>query len=367
MGSRKPRKRATISDVALLAGVSISTVSRVINHEDPSQMRDVTRDRVLDAMAALDYTPVKAARDLRRRRTHVLALLVPDISNPFFSLLARGVEAAGFRVGYSTLICDSNNSKDEERQHMSALLRQNVDGVILVPVGRPDLAGLERMERSEVPVVTADRRIPGIPHVEADNAGGSRELAKRLVALGHRQVAYLGGPEDVSTAEDRLQGFLDGLAEGGVAPVAVRRGDFTYDSGVSLGTEILRDEHPDAVVAGNDLMAIGVLHAAAAAGRRVPEDLGVAGFDDIQWAALVRPRLTTVRVPFLEIGQCSARALVARIMSYDDAVEPTCLPVSLVIGDSTCAARAREDATGVSPGERFRKRGDRTSRGGSGA
>jgi DNA-binding LacI/PurR family transcriptional regulator len=173
--------------------------------------------------------------------------------------------------------------------------------------------------------------------VEADNAGGSRALAECLVGLGYRRIAYLGGPQEVSTAEDRLQGFFEGLAEGDTAPTAVRRGDFTYDSGVSLGTEILRDKHLDAVVAGNDLMAIGVLHAAIAAGRRVPEDLGVAGFDDIQWAALARPRLTTVRVPFLEIGQSAARVLVARILSYDAAAEPTRLPVSLVIGDSTCA------------------------------
>ncbi|MCX6093323.1 MAG: LacI family DNA-binding transcriptional regulator [Candidatus Bipolaricaulota bacterium] len=337
MNRRELRKRATIRDVALRAGVSISTVSRVINHKDSSQMRDSTRERVVDAMTALDYTPVKAARDLRRRRTHVVALLVPDISNPFFSLLARGVEAAGSKVGYSTLICDSNNSEDEEQQHMSILLRQNVDGVILVPVGRPDRASLERLDRSNIPVVTADRRAPGIPHVEADNTGGSRDLAKCLLGLGYRRVAYLGGPQEVSTAEDRLQGFLDGLAEGGAAPVAVRRGDFTYDSGVSLGTEILRDRRLDAVVAGNDLMAIGVLHAAIAVGRRVPEDLGVAGFDDIQWAALVRPRLTTVRVPFLEIGQCAARALVALILSREGAEEQTRLPVSLVIGDSTCA------------------------------
>jgi DNA-binding LacI/PurR family transcriptional regulator len=337
MNRREPRKRATIRDVALRAGVSISTVSRVINPKDSSQMRDATRERVIDAMAALDYTPVKAARDLRRRRTHVVALLVPDISNPCFSLLARGVEAAGFKVGYSTLICDTNNSRDEERQYMSVLLRQNVDGVILVPVGRPDRASLDRLERSNIPVVTADRRVPGIPHVEADNAGGSRDLAKCLGSLGYRRIAYLGGPEEVSTAEDRLQGFVEGLAEGDTAPTAVRRGDFTYDSGVSLGTEILRDKHLDAVVAGNDLMAIGVLHAAMAAGRRVPEDLGVAGFDDIQWAALARPRLTTVRVPFLEIGQSAARVLVARILSYDAAAEPTRLPVSLVIGDSTCA------------------------------
>ncbi len=339
MNRREPRKRATIRDVALRAGVSISTVSRVINPKDSSQMRDTTRERVVDAMAALDYTPVKAARDLRRRRTHVVALLVPDISNPFFSLLARGVEAAGFKVGYSTLICDTNNSGDEERQYMSVLLRQNVDGVILVPVGKPDRASLERLDRSNIPVVTADRRVPGIPHVEADNAGGSRNLAKSLVSLGYRRIAYLGGPQEVSTAEDRLQGFLEGLAEGGAAPAAVRRGDFTYDSGVSLGTEVLEEKRLDAVVAGNDLMAIGVLHAAIAAGRRVPEDLGVAGFDDIQWAALVRPRLTTVRVPFLEIGQCAARALVARILSHESAEEHTCLPVSLVIGDSTCARR----------------------------
>lgn len=327
--------RATIRDVASRAGVSVTTVSRVINGAEAGQVRESTRESVLRAMAELDYAPAKAARDLRRHTTHVLALLVPDISNPFFSLLARGVQAAGFRVGYSTLICDSDNDVEEERQHMSVLLREGIDGVILVPVGEPDRASIDRLARRHVRIVTADRRTKGIPYVEADNVGGSRSLAKHILELGYRRAAYVGGPQDISTAEDRLQGFLAGFSDAGASPGTVRHGDFTYASGVALGKEILRRHRVDAIVAGNDLMAIGVLHAAVAAGRRVPEDLGIAGFDDIQSASLVSPRLTTVRVPFFEIGQCAARAVMASAPPHEGAVCCPPLPVSLVIGDST--------------------------------
>lgn len=299
-------------------------------------MRETTMERIVDAIRELDYTPVKAAQNLRRQKTGVIALLLPDISNPFFSLLARGVEAAGFEVGYSTLICDSNDSLEQESQHMGILLRENVDGLILVPVGRPDRANLERLARANVEIVTADRRVPEIPYVEADNTSGSLDLARYLLGLGYRKLAYVGGPREVSTAEDRLQGFVTGLSEAGVAPVTVCRGGFTYDFGFSLGTQVLREQCVDVIVAGNDLMAIGVVHAAAAMGKRVPEDLGVAGFDGIQWASLVRPKLTTVCVPFFEMGQCAARALIDRILLRDGAADRNRLPVRLVIGDSTC-------------------------------
>lgn len=337
------KKRATIRDVASRAGVSVTTVSRVINGVEAGQVRASTKQRILRAMAELDYAPAKAARDLRRHTTHVLALLVPDISNPFFSLLARGVQAAGAKVGYSTLICDSDNDVQEERQHMSVLLREDVDGVILVPVGEPDRDSIERLARRHVRIVTADRRTQGIPYVEADNVGGSRSLAQHILECGYRRVAYIGGPEDISTAEDRLRGFLEGFSCAGVTPVSVRHGDFTYASGVTIGKEILARRQVDAIVAGNDLMAIGVLHAAAASGRRAPEDIGVAGFDDIQSASLASPRLTTVKVPFFEIGQHAARSVIAGAPPHTGPVCRPALPVDLVVGDSTRQQSKQQD------------------------
>ena len=325
-------RRVTIKEVAALAGVSPSTVSRVLNGKDAGHMRPETKERVLAAIRALDYTPAKAARTLRKRKTGVIAILLPDISNPFFSLLARGVASVAFEHGLSTLICDSDNSLEKETQFWDILLAEGVDGVVFVPVGEPDSAKVEKLRRRGVEIVIADRRVPGFPVVEADNRGGSASLAELLVSLGYRRIAYLAGPKGVSTAEDRLEGFQVALEKHGLSPAVVRCGDFTYESGYSLAREVL-SHHPgiEAVVAGNDLMAIGALRAAEDLGIAVPRKLGIAGFDHVFPADLVRPRLTTVAVPAYQMGKEAMRLLIEGAK----ALERKVLPVKPILGEST--------------------------------
>ena len=324
--------RVTIRDVARLAGVSPSTVSRVLNGKDAGHMRPETKERVLAAIKALDYTPAKAARTLRKKKTGVIAILLPDISNPFFSLLARGVAAVAFEHGLSTLICDSDNSLDKENRYWDLLRAEGVDGVVFVPVGQPDEAKAHRLRRRGVNIVVADRRVEGYPTVEADNRTGSAALASYLLSLGYRKIAYLAGPPDVSSAADRLEGFLGALREEGVEPLAVLHGDFTYRSGYALARELFSRHHDvEAIVAANDLMAIGALRAAEDVDISVPDRVGIAGFDHVLPADLVRPRLTTVAVPAYEMGEEAMRQL----LRGDERAGRRVLPVELIPGEST--------------------------------
>lgn len=330
----KPPK-VTIREVAGRARVSLTTVSRVLNGRDLAHMRAETKARVLTAIEELDYTPVRAAQRLRKQTTQVIAVLLPDISNPFFSLLARGVESLAFENGYSTLICDSCHSLGKESRYLDILLQEGVDGVVFVPVGEPDRSKLERLTRQGIHVVVADRRVDGFPTVEATNAAGSFDLTNHLLALGYRRIAYLAGPREVSTAEDRLAGFRQAMSAAGLEPVTVRRGDFTYESGFMHTREILAGPPVDLVLAGNDLMAIGAIRAAAAAHLRVPEEIGVAGFDHVPWAALLVPELTSVRVPCYEMGQEAMSLLVHCLRDATGQASSKVLDTERVDGAST--------------------------------
>jgi LacI family transcriptional regulator len=307
------QRRVTIREVAGHAEVSPSTVSRVLNGREENHMRPETRERVLQAIQALDYTPVKAAQALRRQRTQALGVLIPDISNLYFALLLRGVESVAFGRGFTTLICDSDNRPDRELRHLEILMGEDVEGVLLVPVGRPDGDVLRRLLDRGIRIVVADRRVSGLPVVEADNRRATIELTEYVLSLGYRRIAYISGLGDVSTSEDRLAGFRQALASAGVEPVVIRRGNFTYESGYERGSEILDRFDVEAVLAANDLMAFGVLRAAEERSLSVPRDLGVAGFDHVPhvlYATFARPELTTVEVPAYRMGQQAGTLLL---------------------------------------------------------
>jgi len=306
-------ERITIREVAAHAGVSPSTVSRVLNERADNHMRPETKQRVLEAIRALEYTPVKAAQTLRRQRTNTLGILIPDIANLYFALLIRGVESVTFDRGYTTLICDSNRRPERESRYLDILLSEGVEGILYVPVSRPDERMLRRVIDQGIEIVVADRRLPGLPTVEAENRTASCELAEYLLSLGYRRIGYVAGPEGVSTAQDRLSGFLRALEPVGLRPVAMERGDFTYEAGLQCSRRILAAHSVDAIVAANDLMAFGVLRAAEENGLRVPADLGVAGFDHIPsvpYATFMHAELTTVEVPTHQIGVEAARLLL---------------------------------------------------------
>jgi LacI family transcriptional regulator len=325
--------RPTIKDVAKRANVSPTTVSRVLNGGDLNHMRPETKQRVLQALEELGYVPNKAARVLRRRLTGVIALLLPDISNPFFACLARGVATVAFQHNVSTLICDSEHCFEKETRYLDILLEEDVDGLIFIPVSRPSEEKLQRFSQFGIKVVLADRRIEGWPAIEADNFGGAYKLTEYVLSLGYSRIAYIAGPANVSTAQDRLNGFSLAMKDAGTTAISIVYGDFTFEAGYSLAQQILREHSVDAILCGNDLMAIGVLYAAKEMGISVPDELGIAGFDQIPYAKLVHPPLTTARVPAFEIGQEAANALFATAE-----IRGKKLDVEIILG-GTCVPR----------------------------
>jgi len=327
--------RTTIREVAARAGVSPSTVSRVLNGNDSDHMRPETKERVLSAIKDLDYTPVKAAQSLRRQHTQVIGILVPDISNSFFSRVVRGVSSVAFEKGFSALVCDSEHLVEKESRYLDILLAEGVEGIVFIPVGSPDMKRVNRLLHQGIRVVVADRRVEGMPAVEADNRGGSQELTRYVLQLGYRRIAYIAGPQEVSTARDRLAGFQETMDEANLVPVTVRYGNFTYESGYEHAHAILKEYQVDAIMAGNDLIAIGVIQAAEDMDLVVPEDLGVTGFDHTPLLALARPKLTTVKVPAYRFGQEVSRQL------FDERGEDLVFPVQLIPG-RTCRQQRTE-------------------------
>ncbi|MCK5827055.1 LacI family DNA-binding transcriptional regulator [Candidatus Bipolaricaulota bacterium] len=326
------KKRTDIRDVAARAGVSLSTVSRVLNHRTENHMRPETREKVLKAIRDLNYAPVKAAQTLRRVRTKMLGIVVPDITNLYFALLARGIESVAYEQGFTTLICDSNHQPEREIQYIDMLRSEDVEGIIFVPVGAVDDKSLTAVLDQGIRVISVDRRIPDLPVAEVDNYKASFELAQYVLRLGYRRIAYIAGPAIVNTSEDRLAGLSDALTSKGIKLTALCRGDFTFESGYACGLRVLSDTSVDAILTANDLMAFGALRAAEELKRSVPDDLGIAGFDHvphIPYATFMHPELTTVEVPIYELGR---KASLLLIDEKDESVE---LPTRLIFG-GTC-------------------------------
>lgn len=304
----------TIRDVASLAGVSIATVSRVMNGEAP--VSDDLARRVLAAVDRLDYRPSAVARSLKTAETEMIGMVIPDIMNPFFPELIRGVEDGARAEGYVTLLGTSGGDSERERDYLAHLGRWRVGGVIYVP-GRhspPDaslLAYLARQSR----LVNMDRRLDGFDGdvVMVDNVRGASIAGRHLIELGHRRIAVINLALDSSVGAERATGYRTVLHDAGVYDESIVRYDaYTLESGRAHAMELFAHEpRPTAILAGTDLIAFGVLQAAAAEGLRVPDDLSVVGFDGISLIEVVVPRLTTVAQPTYQMGRLAA-TLIAR-------------------------------------------------------
>ncbi len=300
---------AKIVDVARRAGVSVGSVSRVIN-EHPT-VTPATRERVEIAVRELGYVPNAIAGSLRSRRSKTIGLIIPDVTNPFFSELALNVERSAAAAGYNVILGNSDNSADRQRHYLRALAVRRVDGIILVPA-RETGPSFE----FEIPVVGVDREVGGRPFVASDNRAGAKSAIEHLRRLGHQLIACVAGPKVLPNAQERRMGYEDValpvLRSAGVDPAAyIVSTDFSYDAGYAATRRLLEvAPRPTAVFASSDQQAIGGLRAAADLGLAVPNDLSIVGFDDIPLANLVMPRLTTVRQPVAEIGVLAMRLLL---------------------------------------------------------
>jgi LacI family transcriptional regulator len=328
----------TIYDVAKRAGVAPITVSRVINNT--GYISQDTRQRVLAAVEELGYVPNRLARGLRSRRSNVLALVLADISNPFFTLIARGVEDAASEHGYMVIYCNTDESEAEEQKYIDLLLQNRVDGILLVPAGS-GAAAIEAARRNDTPLVVIDRRLPeaAVDSVRGDSFGGAYDLSKLLLDLGHRRIALLNGPAGVSTADERQAGFCRALDQAGVPPESCLylSGRFTTASGRQMALQALAaTPPPTALLAANNFIALGALQAVQECGLHVPQDIALAGFDDLPDALVAFPFLTVAVQPAYEMAQRAAELLLARLAGTGPA-EPQeiVLPTRLLVRRSS--------------------------------
>jgi LacI family transcriptional regulator len=334
---------ATIHDVAKRAGVASITVSRVINNS--GYFSQGTRQRVETAIAELGYVPNRLARSLRSKRTNILALVLTDITNPFFTTLARGVEDTASDAGFIVIFCNTDESDTEEQKYLQVLLQQQVDGILLVPArSMPD--SVELIQKHGTPVVVLDRRLPSsakVDVVRCENVDGAHRLVELLIGLGHRQIAVLSGPKTVSTAEDRVAGYHKAMIEAGMEDRLhlVRYGAFTQSSGYEMAQQVLNvNPRPTALFAANNLIAIGALKAVQDAGLRVPEDIAMVSFDDLPANLLISPFFTVAIQPAYEMGQKATQLLLARLAGgAPEHCQEVILATDLIIRQSSGQAR----------------------------
>jgi LacI family transcriptional regulator len=329
--------RASIRDVAERAGVSVTTVSHALNntrHVSPD-----ARAKVEEAAHALGYVPSEVARGLKHNTTRTLGMLVPSNSNPYFAEIIRGVEHGCYAAGYGLLLCNSNDEPERQADHLRLLAERRVDGLVLVASG-DDAQIVEHCRGLRLPLVLLDREIEGIEAdlIEVDHAAGGELATAHLLGLGHARVACIGGPANLQPSRQREAGWRRALARAEVRPRAdeLARGDFGPQGGAMAMRALLhRRRPPSAVFVCNDMMAIGALHAAHAEGVRVPEDLSIVGFDDIELAAYTQPPLTTVAQPKEAIGTGAAGLLLERIRAGRRELARTVLQPELRVRGST--------------------------------
>jgi LacI family transcriptional regulator len=329
---------STISDVAKRAGVSTMTVSRVINNSGYTSQE--TQERVIKAIGELGFVPNALARSLRFKQTKTIALVLTDITNPFFTTLARGVEDAASENGFTVMFSNTDESEAEEAEHLTTLLQKQVDGVLLVPAGSSNESIVYLQERN-TPVVVLDRRVPGVlvDTVRCDSTPGAYEITRHLLDLGHRRIAMLSGPLGISTSADRAAGYQKAMEEAGIAidPCWLHYGSFTQSSGYELARAILTlQPRPTAIFAGNNFIAIGAYTALREAGLRIPDDISLVTFDDLPSQLVLEPFLTTVDQPAYEMGYQATQLLLAHLGGEPPA-EPKeiILPTHLIIRNSS--------------------------------
>jgi len=342
-------KPATIRDVASRAEVSVASVSRVLNGAGP--VTDSTRQRVLDAVEALSYVPHSGARSLSTSRTDTVGIILPDLFGEYFSELIRGMDLAARQHGLHLIVSSSHDDADEASAAIRSM-RGRVDGMIVLSP-HLDAANLAAGLAGSTPVLLmnggandADR-----PSIVVDNHGGAVAAVEHLIALGRRHIVHVAGPTGNLEAETRMAGYLQAMAEAGLT-ARVLEGDFNQAAGHRAMRDALTTGQPiDAVFAGNDMMAVGVLLALQDAGLRCPEDMAVVGFDDVPIASLVRPSLSTMRIDIAATGKRALDRLAALIstgpaFAPDTACEVV-RPVLVVRDSSRTAALTHPDADGA--------------------
>ena len=335
----------TIKDVAREAKVSVATVSRALNRS--ADVTPATRTRIERAAARLRYVPMGAARSLVTRRTQAIGALLPDLFGEFFSELIRGIDLAARAHGLHLLVSSSHGDGDEATTALRSMLGR-VDGVLIMSP-HINAAFLQKHLPCTLPAVLLDSapRERRCPHVNIDNHGGACAMTRHLLALGHRDLAFISGPTGNHDAAERRRGFERTVAAHAKARARCLQGDYSEESGYRAGRALLaKRERPDAVFAANDMMAIGCLSAFNEAGVGVPDEIALAGFDDIPIARYTHPPLTTVRVRIAELGHAALERLVAQMQAPESPAADVTTMTCEVVVRASCGSRTPASGRG---------------------
>lgn len=332
---------ATMKDVAQLAGVSTATVSRALMN--PEKVSPSTRKRVEDAVMESGYSPNSLARNLRRNESKTIVTIVPDICDPYFSEIIRGIEDAAVEHGYLVLLGDSGHQKKRENSFVNLVFTKQADGMLLLGTDLPfDVSKSE--QKNFPPMVMACEYAPELelPTVHIDNLTSAFEVVNYLTQMGHKKVAEISGPESAALCHFRHQGYMQALRRAGITmnPTYRVHGDFSFESGAKVMKQLLGlPDRPTAIFCHNDMMAIGAIQEIKRQGLRVPQDISVVGFDDIHFAQYCDPPLTTVSQPKYEIGRQAMLMMLEVLRGHDVRAGSRLLEAQLVIRESAAPPR----------------------------
>jgi LacI family transcriptional regulator len=343
---------AGITEVARQAGVSITTVSRVLSPVTEYPVADTTRRRVLAAASALNYSPSALARALVTRRSRMVGVLLGDIVDPYFAEIVRGIEDVARRAGYLVVVCNTARDPGTERRYVTALRDYRADAILLLggdifdqPTRRALVRELKMLKSYGAVAVAVAGDHADLPAIDIDHAAASEEMVRYLVGLGHSRIAFLSGPMNVSTARYRREGFLRAMQSAGLLSTSaqnlIEEGDFTYSGGQLVARRVLA-RAPTAIFAANDQMALGALAACRAAGVAVPDQVSVVGFGNTAAAEQAVPALTTISMPRHQLGMDAMHAVLDALEfngASDRVVHPRRLPFHLVIRESSNGVR----------------------------
>jgi len=335
----KRRQAITIRDVAKAARLSPTAVSRYLNRS--MVLPAESASRIEEAIRKLDYQPNGLARNLSRGSSRMIGLVIPEISNPFFAALASAVEDVAFRAGHGVLLCNTHNDPNRELSYLQLLCTRQIDGIVYLTSHGDNPELIAMMARDER-VVLIDEDVAGVsaPRVFCENRMGGYAATRHLLEHGHVRVAFIGGPEKLLSSRERYAGFERALSESRITRRSpfVRFGPYTADFGREVASELLTSKNPPtAIFAASDYVALGVLNAAHNLGMGIPKDLSLVGFDDMPFAALLSPPLTTVRQPIRELGEAGANFLFRLIKGEMGELPVLRLPVELIERDSVRA------------------------------
>ncbi len=338
--------------MAAAAGVHPATASRALNEHTAGLLSPETAERVRVAAEQLGYRVNRMARALKTRRSFSIGMLIPDITNPFFPPIVKGAEDSLAHAGYTLVLANTDNDETKERLQLSGMLQSQVDGLLMATARRRGTA-VEQLRSGPVPMVLVNRTIDrgGVSAVIPDDLGGMALAVGHLYELGHRRIGHVGGPADTSTGSRRARGFNAAMRDLGLPAGRMVRAKLFNEEEGRRAAETLLEREPGltAIVAGNDLLALGTLDAAAAAGLHCPEDLSIVGVNDMPMSDRVQPPLTTIRVGEYELGRQAARLLLSHIEQPEREPETVLITPELVVRDSSAKPTRRHRGTRAGP------------------